>query len=214
MSTVGVSIASIPPRARMLARAVTSVCRQTRLADQISIHVDHDSVGAADAKNAALQHIETDWVAFLDDDDELLPIHLEHLLACAEETGADLVYPWYRGINWKDLFSIPDGAGNMVTPEGQPFLPLHADFIRAHGNFIPSTVLARTEAVKAAGGFRVMGSLETDTCDDWGLWIRMLDNGAKFVHLNEVTWTWNGHPAHTSGRPWATVAAYKQAVAA
>jgi glycosyltransferase involved in cell wall biosynthesis len=208
MTTVGVSIASIPPRAGMLARALGSVCRQTRPVDQISVHVDHASVGAAEAKNRALEAITTDWVAFLDDDDELLPHHIERLLACADETGADLVYPWYQGIN-PHLFRIPDINGQLVDPLHQPWIDdIHIPYLRTVGNFIPDPVIARTDLVKKVGGFAVKGSLTTDTCDDWALWERLLDVGAKFAHLPEITWTWMGHPGHTSGRPWATCNAY------
>lgn len=209
--TVAVSIPSIPPRAQMLARALVSVCRQTRLVDQISVHVDHAGEGAAAAKNRALEAVTTDWVCFLDDDDELLPHHVDHLLDYAVEQDADLVYPWFQGINSTDLFRIPNEQGEIVNPAGVPFDPVvHREWMRTHGNWIPVTVIARTSLVKQVGGFVVKGSLDTDTCDDWGLWERLLDAGARFAHLPEITWQWNGHPAHTSGRPWRTLPAYAQ----
>lgn len=207
MTTVGVSIPSIPPRAQLLARALTSVCRQSRPVNQISVYVDHDGIGAAEAKNAALGAVNTDWVAFLDDDDEFLPHHVAHLLAVAEDTKADLVYPWYQGIN-VGLFAIPDPTGNLVTPHGQPFTDEHAEWIMTNRNFIPVTVLARTELVKDVGGFVAVGDANVDTCDDMGLWQRMLKAGATFVHHPEVTWQWNGHGGHTSGRAWKDVAHY------
>lgn len=207
MSTVAVSVASIPPRAQMLARALASVCRQTRPVNQISVHVDHAGEGAAEAKNRALAAVTADWVAFLDDDDELLPHHIDHLVTFAEDTGADLVYPWFQGVNSTGLFAIPNEAGEIVNPAGVPFMPVvHREWMRTHGNWIPVTVLARTEMVKQVGGFVAKGTV--DTCDDWGLWERLLDAGARFEHLPEITWQWNGHPAHTSGRPWTTIAAY------
>lgn len=223
MPTVGVSISSIPPRAPLLARALASVCAQTRPADQIVVHVDHVGVGAPEAKNAALRVVTTDWVAFLDDDDEFLPQHLEHLLATAEESGADLVYPAYVGIN-TEIFHITDDTGTLRVPLGIPFRPDHADLILSGDNFIPTTVLVRTALAQQVGGFGLSATagphdnIAGDTGDDRVLWARLLNAGAKFVHHPERTWRWNSHAddpgAHTSGRPWRTINEYKDFVAA
>lgn len=39
--------------------------------------------------------METPWIALLDDDDTLRPVHCQALLELAEETGADLVWPQF-----------------------------------------------------------------------------------------------------------------------
>lgn len=218
MPTVGVSIASIPPRAALLARALASVCGQTWPPDQIVVHVDHESAGAPKAKNRALAAVTTDWVAFLDDDDEFLPRHLEALAVCGNETGADLVYPWYEGIN-TELFHIVDDDGQLRVPFGVPFRQEHADLILSGDNFIPTTVLVRTALAKKVGGFGVSvtagphDNIDGDTGDDRVLWARLLKADAKFVHHPERTWRWNSHVndagAHTSGRPWRTIREYQ-----
>lgn len=213
MTTVGVSIASIPPRAKMLARALRSVCAQTWEPNQIVVHIDHEGVGAAEAKNRALAAISTEWVAFLDDDDEFHPPHLEALYTCAQQTGADLVYPWFTGINSDGLFAVPDEHGRLRTPFGQPWIDdIHIPYIRQAGNFIPTTVLCRTELARQVGGF--VGRDGTDSGDDYGLWMRLLDAGAKFAHLPERTWQWNGHDAHTSGQNWRATGAFRDVMAA
>jgi hypothetical protein len=57
-------------------------------------------------------------------------------------------------------------------------------------------VLARTELVQEAKGFHCSaGSIY----DDHGCWLAMLDLGAKFVHLPQITWVWNWHPGQTEG---------------
>jgi hypothetical protein len=203
MTSVGVAIPSIPPRKEMLERAVRSVTAQTRSPDQISVVIDLHAQGASATRNRALDAIDTEWVAFLDDDDEFLPRHLEKLLVHAQRTGVDVVYPWFDGIN-TDFWRVPDEQENLVTPEGLPWTPHLEDAFRNRiGNFIPITVLARTDLVKSVGGFiDAPGPVENPTGEDYSLWIRLLDFGATFAHLPERTWRWNGHMAHTSGRSW------------
>lgn len=180
-------IPSIPPRADVcLTRALTSVMRQTRAVDAVSISVDHDRLGSAVNRTRALEAVRTEWTALLDDDDEWLPDHIASLLRHAQETGADLVYPW---------FSVPGGFDPWPHREGEPF---NREALR-HENYIPVTVLVRTELLLAVGGFTPKGPPE-NPCDDWGTWDALLDSGAKFEHLNRRTWTWHWHSGNTSGR--------------
>lgn len=197
----------------MLMRALGSVLNQSRPADQIIVSVDNECIGSAANRNRALESATSDWVAFLDDDDELFPTHLEHLLAHAEETGADLVYPWFEGINAEGIFTVPEQSYApesycqivQVSPEGKRFDGLLEETIRTTGNFIPVTVLVRRELIQSTGGFIPLGEPGTDQCDDWGAWKALLEAGAKFSHLPERTWRWHGHPHHTSGRKWQEV---------
>lgn len=202
-STVGVCIPSIPPRKEMLKRALTSVLDSTWPPNQISVAIDHDGEGAAATRNKALEGITTDWVAFLDDDDEFLPQHLEHCWKLGEYAEADFVYPWYVGIN-EYAFHVPNEQGDLVDPYEVPWHEGMERYLRTAGNFIPVTVLVKTELIKRVGGFE--GSLTRDQQgEDYIAWLRLLDAGAKFVHLPEKTWRWNGHPGHTSGRVWTDI---------
>ncbi|HMM95396.1 glycosyltransferase [Phycicoccus sp.] len=197
MSTVTVVVTSIPPRGRMLGRALESVARQTRPADAIVAVIDHHREGAALNRDNGLSMVTTDYVAFLDDDDELYPDHLARLLAAAAETGADLVYPWF------DVGS--GGTDPFPQFEGAPWDP-------AEPHQIPVTFLARTVAVHEAGGF----SFGWDTAqsedpgvdehgnragEDYRLVVRMNDRSAKIHHLPARTWVWHHHGANTSGLP-------------
>jgi glycosyltransferase involved in cell wall biosynthesis len=186
----------------MLPRAIASVAAQTRQPDQIVVSIDRDGIGAAANRNRALESATGEWVAFLDDDDEFLPDHLELLLATAEKHGADLVYPWYEGCN-PHLFTVPVD-GKLVDPLGVPWGPELEKHFRTVGNIIPITVLVRRDLLLKVGGFIPKGSAD-NPCEDWGTWERMLDAGAVFAHCPEVTWRWNGHGNHTSGRKWTDV---------
>lgn len=170
----------------MLDQAIRSASQQTRPVDALAVAVDVDHAGAATTRNRALSTVRTQWTAFLDSDDLWYPHHLEALLDTAHSTGADVVYPW---------FDVPDGFDPFPQYEGRPF---NADVIRGVQNHVPITVLARTEYLHRVGGFQHRGD-PTNPCEDWGMWIKLLDLGAKFVHHNGRTWQWRWHSGNTSG---------------
>jgi glycosyltransferase involved in cell wall biosynthesis len=76
VNDITVCIPTIPPRAKMLARALESVAEQTLQPAAIIVEYDHEHTGAAATKNRALAKVTTPLVAFLDDDDHFLPHHL------------------------------------------------------------------------------------------------------------------------------------------
>lgn len=189
---ITVAVPSHPARAQngMLARALDSVYRQRRLPTAVVVANDLDRQGSAATRNRALAGVTTDWVAFLDSDDELHPEHLERLAARAAATGADVVYPW---------FTPAGGQDPWPAWFGQPF---DEQALRRRDFVIPVTVLARARLLRAVGGFRADLSIAAPAqCDDWGLWLRLLDAGATFSHLPLRTWTWHMHAGNTSGSP-------------
>lgn len=186
-------IPSIPPRVgKHLHRALDSVMQQDWPVHGISVAVDHSREGSTVTRNRALAGVTTPWAAFLDDDDVWYPEHIRCLLETAQETGADMVYPW---------FDVPHGWDPWPEREGQPFDAGLLDTT----NYIPITVLVRTELLWTVGGFRSKDPTNTESlCDDWGTWIKLRDAGAKIVHCNRRTWAWHWHRGpggNTSGRP-------------
>lgn len=190
-SEVTVVIPSIPTRVDLRERAVGSVGDQHWAPADVLVPIDYTKRGAAETRNRGLRSVTTEFVAFLDDDDQMLPEHLELLVQEQARTNADVVYPWFvivGGIDPLDAF-------------GKPFDP---DELRRR-NYIPITLLARTELLMDIGGFvNHPASVEMDspaTCEDWHTWVRLLDAGATFVHLPKRTWVWWHHGANTGGRP-------------
>lgn len=197
MTRIDVCIPSIPPRAALATRALASVEAQTRTADRVIVNVDTEHVGAAASRNAALALATAEWVAFLDDDDWFLPQHLERLLACAEETGADMVYPWFESNGTDPLFIDNEPAAF------RPFDEQARQWLISRGNFIPITVLARREMLLDVGGFQHPPNADDwNPCEDWGAWRALAMADANIVHLPERTWFWFRWYGHTSGRPW------------
>jgi glycosyltransferase involved in cell wall biosynthesis len=215
VATVAVCVPTIPQRRELLSRAVASVQRQdvrdgVRVVGQVVVDVDGD--GAAATRNRAWRDADpdADWLAFLDDDDELYSDHVQRCLDHAVETGADLVYPWFHivdaggnDVTFNDPLRAPV-EGHYVTPFGVPFDDALRTELLTRNNFIPVTVLVRRSLVADVGGFPIPGSPEwgDNCCEDWGLWRRLLNAGAVFAHLPERTWAWHWHGNNTSGRSW------------
>lgn len=199
MSTVAVCVPSIPPRRELLDRALRSVTRQTLLPDEIQVEVDFERTGAAATRNRAWRRSRSQWVAFLDDDDEFLPDHLEVLMD--HRDGADLVYTWFELPEAADPLAVRV-AGQLRSPFGVDFGPEQAAYIKGTGNFIPVTVLVARELLEAVDGFPIPGTPRWPDahCEDWGCWRDMLDLGAVFRHVPRRTWVWHHHGANTSGR--------------
>jgi glycosyltransferase involved in cell wall biosynthesis len=207
---ITVCIATIPPRARELRRALASVAIQTLQPAAIIVEYDHEHTGAAATKNRAAAKATTEWLAFLDDDDQFLPHHLETLrtnrglgLSCdaMPNGGVDVVY------------SIPQcpGLPGERDPNGRYGVPFDAAELRRR-SYIQTTSLIRRDIFTRAGGFQLPRRRMPDgsVCpyDDWGLWLAMLERGARFLHIPEVTFVWNhwgrgapGTPGNTSGDP-------------
>lgn len=189
MTTVGVAIPAMPIRKAMLARALSSVAIQTRMPDRISVVVDHERLGAAVTRNRAWRALGTDYVAFLDDDDELKPVHLQWLTAALEAEEADFVYPWFDVVGGGDPF--PESFGKPWDP----------------ANPIQTTItgLWRRSALEAIGGFpeEFDPNLRDGKSNRMGedlLAVQALnEKGGKIVHLPERTWTWHHHGRNTSG---------------
>jgi glycosyltransferase involved in cell wall biosynthesis len=199
--TVTVVIPTIPGREDMLARAVRSVQLQKRKADALIVERDFWRTGAAATRERALAKVDTEWVAWLDDDDELLPSHLDVLLRHAVKSGADLVYSTPRMADGVDPTAVLID-GWWKRPWGVPFTEQSARHIRERGSFIPITHLVRRD-LAARVGFPAGRTLPTGRYqgEDERYLIALLDIGVTFSHVDTVTWLWHGgHGGNTAGR--------------
>jgi glycosyltransferase involved in cell wall biosynthesis len=173
--SIAVVIPTHPGRETLLERALDSVEAQILQPVQVIVEFDAHGKGAAVTRNWALAKVQTDWVAFLDSDDEFKPIHLRACFRHAGLTGADVVYPGYNTVG-----EDPIGCFGM---------PFDGDLLRGR-NYIPVTTLCRTDLVRKVGGFQPHPDENGDPCEDWGLWLALLDAGAVFSHLPQRTWIW------------------------
>lgn len=193
MNSVTVITPHIPVRQFELTRAVSSVAAQTFQPDYHIISVDKKHSGAAATRNEALYHASTTWVAFLDDDDEFLPHHLDTLVQAATRSGVTMVYSGCRVLDAQGMIiPVKEEWGRF----GERF---DADLLQKKA-YLPVTSLVHTTIAKQAL-FGPPSHEPESLYDDWGFYLRLLGLGATFLHVPEVTWVWYHHGNNTSGRP-------------
>jgi glycosyltransferase involved in cell wall biosynthesis len=184
---ITVATPTIPPRGDLLRRAAASVAEQTLPAAAHAVAIDTERRGAGATRQAALDLVTTEWTAFLDDDDEFMPRHLEYLYGFAMDTGADYVYSYYVVKNAKGEETKVDPLQNF----GQPFDPKNP-------RHTTITILVRTDLAKSIG-FHTEPQGHDWGGEDWMFTLGCVRAEAKILHLPEKTWYWWHHGNNTSG---------------
>ena len=165
---------SIPERVHMLAECIESIKAQEYKAFDHSYLIDSDYRGPAWARNKLVDSVKTGWISFLDDDDIAHPDHLFMHSQYADDY--DVIFSW----------------GEIVHPDGQRFLfdsSYNPERILSGHNTIPVTATVRAELFREVGGFS-----ETERFEDWHLWKKLIQYGARFMCIEQVTWDYRvGH---------------------
>lgn len=187
---ITVVIPTHPARVKngMTTRSVESVTMQTLPASAIIVENDIFKKGAPFTRNRALQKVDTEWVAFLDSDDQFKPHHLETLAHAAYEQGADYVWSWYE----------PVGFGADPLPH------FGKQFDRENPTQTTITTLVRADLAKSVGFHKPPEGATIDGQrygEDFAFTLDCYDAGAKFFHVADRTWLWNFHGMNTSGLP-------------
>lgn len=165
----------------MVERAVLSVMRQTVQPDELVV-----SVGSTlqEARNRPGLRASTDWLCFLDADDELDPSYIEHMLA----GEGDIRQPSTLG--------VVDGVEDdypVLIPERH----------LAESNYIVIGAFVRAELFRSVGGFDDFAAFE-----DWDLWRRCWAAGAAIRAVPEAVYRVHVRPQsrNSMAGPGATAA--------
>jgi glycosyltransferase involved in cell wall biosynthesis len=174
MARITVITPALPTRMHLLGECLRSVAAQEYQPYEHLVALDYAREGPCVIRNRLAAAARGEWLAFLDDDDLLLSNHLRELLehSAAE---ADVVYSFCRV------------EGRIEMPGWIPNSTFDADRLRAD-NFIPVTCAVRKSSFERADGFR-----KEDGQEDWGLWLRLLNSGARFKCVPIVTWIYRFH---------------------
>lgn len=183
---ISVCIAAHPARFRgpvLLNRALASVIAQTLLPVAVHVVNDVDRHGAGRTRRTLLDYVDTEWLAWLDSDDEWMPEHLEKLHRVAVDTDSVYVYSWFHGGDPLGHFSLPFN----------PCTPHHTTM----------NVLVRTDIAKEVGfPDNATGPYANE---DWafitGVAKLACERGLSMTHLAERTWYYHQGHGNTSGQP-------------
>ena len=157
----------------------------------IPVRTVHGSgLGVARARNLGLAAARGEFVIFVDDDDVALPHRVSSLLAAAREHDATLCFGLTRRVFDDAANFLPPVPTNLSSAGRAGFSDLLA--CAPHVN----AVLARTEALRAAGGF----DEATDHFDDWSAWLRIADRGAVIWSVADAVAEWRIHSQGLSGQ--------------
>lgn len=183
---ITVCIAAHPARfgsQGLLVRALASVAAQSLLPVAIHVVNDVDRQGAGWTRRTLLDHVDTEWIAWLDSDDEWMPEHLEKLHRVAVDTDSVFVFSWFTGRDPLGHFGLPFN----------PCMPHHTTM----------NVLVRTDIAKEVGfPDNATGPFANE---DWafitGVAKLACERNLKMTHLAERTWHYYQAGQNTSGQP-------------
>lgn len=137
------------------------------------------------ARNTALERVRTDWVIYLDADDELEPGYVETLAAGA----ADLRAPAVRYVRGRQARApyVPRVAGHRHD--------CTADCLPA-GNWLVVGTMARTSLLRQVGGWEPWPVYE-----DWALWLRCWRAGATVEAIPQAVYRAHVRPDSRNRAP-------------
>lgn len=119
--------------------AETFSALQTVADPRLRVHVAPRGYGPGAVRNAGVAQARAEWIAFLDDDDEMLPERLERQLEAGEALGVANPVVLCRAI-------VRTPAGDVVLPEVLPTFSEHiSDFI-----FVKKNILGRSGGLGAS----------------------------------------------------------------
>jgi glycosyltransferase involved in cell wall biosynthesis len=146
------------------------------------------SRGAATARNVALGLVQTPWVAFCDDDDLWAPTKLADQHA-ALQREPDAAWSYTAAVEVDEHLGVL--GGQRALDSGWIEQRMLQDNKVSGGG---STVLARTDLVREAGGF----APDVLAAEDWDLWVRLARRSAV-VALDRPLVAWRRHASNKSG---------------
>jgi hypothetical protein len=174
---IAVITPTVSDREALLEECKASVRRQeTSLPFEHFVEDDVSRTGCGLTRNRIVASLDPSfgWLAFLDDDDLMMPCHLQVLASESDE--ADILYSDVETSGWEKTWTTgPFDVSRL--------------YVR---NYIPVTVLMRRSVFERARGFSKVFA------EDWDLWKRCAVMGARFKYVPQLTWIYRRAPGQTS----------------
>ncbi len=178
-----------------LERQLSSFAKLDR---RVEVVICETNGGISAATNACLARASGDFVAFVDNDDELHPRALETMAAAISgNVGADLLYSDEDKLSEAGVRHEPN-----FKPDWSPDLLLSTSYL---GHLL----VVRRSLVAEIGGLRS----DFDGSQDYDLMLRASEQASSIVHVPEILYHWRvlgGSAAGSSAaKPWARSAAQR-----
>lgn len=189
-------------RPNILRNALESICRQTYKNIEVVIvedgpneaeallkeypqlntvyHATVEKCGRTKAGNKGLEMAQGKYFNFLDDDDILLPRHVELLVECLEEKGAQAAYAVAE--EHQIARNVKKGEFRVRRKLIRYRYPFNR-LLLFYMNYFPiQTVMFSSGLYQEMGGF----DEELNELEDWDLWVRYATR-CDFCHVDEIT---------------------------
>lgn len=170
--------------------ATLAACRAAAGGDRRIRIVSHRNAGIANAMNAAMEQVATNWVAVMHGDDVMLPSRLEQQHRFVSENPSVAVVSSL--VEWIDDWGNHLGRSRSALTTPQAVVEAR----KGEGTvaFPHPAVMFRRSVVKAVGGYRQ----EFWPAEDTELWNRVADAGHAVLVQDQVLMQYRIHAASAS----------------
>lgn len=150
--------------------------------DKIKIKFLEKNVNISGASNAALELANGEYIALMDNDDELTADALYEIVKTINNTNADFIYSDEDKLEMDDSYSEPH------------FKPDFAPDMFLSQNYISHLGVIRKLLIERVGGWTV--GLEGS--QDYDLYLKVLEHTNNIVHIPKVLYHWRKVPGSTA----------------
>lgn len=132
--------------------------------------------GLHDAKNIGISNIFSDYICFLDADDEYVPNKIEKQINYLSENNIDFLgtHAWNKNANDDKLFPSCFESSKYIKHEEIQEI-IYKENVLTHGS-----MMIKKKCLDELGGYK-----KNYGAEDWDLWKRAFDKNFKFHQLPE-----------------------------
>jgi GT2 family glycosyltransferase len=170
---------------------------KTIINSKIKIKFLRKNINISGASNEALKLAKGQYIALMDNDDELTPDALYEVVKCINKNDAEFIYSDEDKLEMNGSFSTPH-----FKPDFAPDMILSQNYISHLG-------VIRKDLIDKVGGFEI--ALEGS--QDYDLYLKVFEHTDKICHIPKVLYHWRKVPGSTasefSGKSYAQEAGRK-----